>query len=131
MRGEGGERLLNALLVTKVYQYCVQHGYDRLLICGDMQSRLCHQRKQTKRFERNGLTARIGTRDNYGIVSALTAKADVDGYNTVAIDQGMSCTYQAEGSVLGKCRCGCVHRCGQLRASEAIRKSYNIIIVQC
>ncbi len=74
MRGEGRERLLEALLVADVGQHVVEDWQLRTLVRRDMQARLGHHRQQADRLQGHRLAARVGSGDD----QKVRAKAEVD-----------------------------------------------------
>ncbi len=44
MRGEGGKRLLNALLLAYIAKYVFEHAKTRIIVCRNVQSALRHKR---------------------------------------------------------------------------------------
>ena len=64
MPGEGGQALLDGLLVANIGEHLLKYRQFRPQIRRDLQARLRHQRQQTDRFQRNRLAARVRAGDN-------------------------------------------------------------------
>ena len=74
---EGGQRLLDALLVADVCVYTVEPG-EMGLFGGHMQAGLGHHRQQSHRFQRYGLASGVGTGDQHHPVVAVQVDAHWD-----------------------------------------------------
>ena len=97
MGGEGGQALLDALLVTDVRQHPFVNGHFTAVPGGDVQAALGHQGQQTQCFQRNSLTAGVGAGDDQGIKSA--PQFDVDGHRRFFVQQRMAGLPQADQAV--------------------------------
>ena len=64
MPGEGGQALLDGLLVANIGEHLPKHRQLRPQIRRDLQARLRHQRQQPDRFQRDRLAARVRAGDN-------------------------------------------------------------------
>ncbi len=64
VRGEGGQGLLDGLLIADIGKDILKHGKLRAQCAGDMKAGLRHQRQQADGLERDGLAARIGAGDD-------------------------------------------------------------------
>ena len=107
MRGEGGKRLLNALLVAKVYKYLFLNTERRALVSGDMKSRLRHYRKQTKGFKSYRLSSSVRSCDYKRVVFA--AEIYVYRHDGALVDKGMPCASEVYASFLCHYRLTAVH----------------------
>ena len=87
MRGEGGKRLLDGLLVADVRKHAFECRKLRPLLRGNEHAAHRHQCKESDGFERHGLAAGVRARDNQRAEGF--AKPDVDGNHAVFGDQRM------------------------------------------
>ena len=67
MTGEGGEALLDALLIADIREYLLKHRQFRSRIRRHLQARLGHQGKQAYRLQGYGFTAGIRAGNDQGI----------------------------------------------------------------
>ena len=87
MGGEGGQTLLDALLVADVGKDIAEEGELAPVTCRNVESRHAHQLEEADRLERDRLAARVGAGDDDHIVFA--AQLDIDGHDRLVVDQGM------------------------------------------
>jgi hypothetical protein len=66
VRGEGGEALLDALLVADVGEDLLEHRHRRALRRRDVHPRLGHQLEEAHRLEGDRLASRVGAGDDQG-----------------------------------------------------------------
>ena len=127
VRGEGGKRLLNALLIADIREDIIENAHERAISGRNVKTRLGHDREKTDGFERNGLTARIGTRDDQRI--KLFAKRNRDRYDAVCGNERMA-RFQKEKLLCRRNfgRDG-VHLKGKLTLAENEGKQCQIAIV--
>ena len=116
MGGEGGQALLDALLVTDVGQHPFVNGHLAAVPGGDVQATLGHQGQQTQCFQRNSLTAGVGTSDDQGIKRA--AQFNVDGYRRFFVQQGMPRLPQTDQAVPPHLGADRVHLIAQFAPGE-------------
>ena len=88
MRREGGERLLDRLLIADVRQHQREHGNKAPVIGGDMQTAFRHQRQKADGLERDGFAARIGAGDDERI--EVRSEPDGDRHDRLLVDQRMA-----------------------------------------
>ena len=127
MRGERGKRLLNALFITDIREDIVENAHHRAVSHGDMKSRLGHDGKKSERFEGNGLTARIRTRDDKGI--EILAERNGDGHDLVRGNERMACTEQIHFSCRRDLGGDGIELIGKLALAENKGKERQIAIV--
>ena len=76
--GEGGEGLLDGLLVADVGVDGLEAGQLRAGLGRDVQPGLSHQRQQANGLERDGLAARVGAGDDQGVGARSEVNGDGD-----------------------------------------------------
>ena len=91
---EGGQALLDALLVADVHQILTEHADGALLMSRDQQAVLCHGAQKARGFQGNGFTAGVGAGDDQGVV--LLAQSHVHRNHLVLVDQGVAGLFQIE-----------------------------------
>ena len=80
---EGGEILLNALLIADVCQDVAEHRQVAAVVGGDMQAALVHGGKQADGLDGDGLAAGIGAGDHQGIKAVSQLQADGHGLGLI------------------------------------------------
>ena len=129
MRGERGQALLDALLVTDIGVNMLKQADFRLLVRRDMQAAGSHERQQTEGFERNRLAAGVRAGDDEGVV--IIADGDVDRHRLVLIEQRMARAKQlAAAAVLNKHRRTGVHVERQLGTrKDEVQRGQRIVVL--
>ena len=102
MRGKGGKRLLNGLLVSDVRQHAIKDGNGAAMIGRDVQAALRHQGQQAKRFQRHGLAAGVRAGDDERI--KIAPQPHTDGDDGPGINQRVPRADQFHGRVLADLR---------------------------
>jgi len=92
--GEGGQALLNALLVADVHKVLVKMADDAALVRGDQEAVLGHRVEKARGFERNGLAAGVRAGDDEGVV--LAAQLDVHRHDLFLVDERVAGLVQLE-----------------------------------
>ncbi len=87
MRGKGGKRLLDALLVANIRQHAAAHLNHAVLSAGNLQAALGHQRQQTQGLQAYCLAAGVGAGDNHRV--GLAADGEIDGHGGILGQQRM------------------------------------------
>ena len=95
---EGGQALLDALLVADVHQILLKDADLAALVRRDQKAALGHGAEQTGRLEGDGLAAGVGAGNDEGIVVA--AQGDVHRHAPGRVDQGVAGPHQREGAVV-------------------------------
>ena len=129
MRGERGQALLDALLVTDIGVNMLKQADFRLLVRRNMQAASSHERQQTEGFERNRLAAGVRAGDDEGVV--IIADGDVDRHGLVLIEQRMARAKQlAAAAVLNKHRRTGVHVERQLGTrKDEVQRGQRIVVL--
>ena len=112
VRREGGQRLLNALLVADVHQHAAKNTQLAVVGAGHQQAAHRHQREQAERFEGDGLAAGVGTRDDKGV--KFSAEVDVDRHHLVLGDQRMPRLLEVDDAAVIDNRHGRAHGIGEV-----------------
>ena len=130
VRGEGGKRLLDRLLVANVRIDVRKQADFGLLVCRDVQAGGRHQAEQTERFKRHGLAARVRSGDDQRVV--VRADRNVDRHGLVLVEQRMPRAQQAAAArALGQHRRGGVHLKGQLGArKDKVERDQRVIVLR-
>ena len=115
VRGEGGEALLDALLIADVCHDLLEHGQARAVRCRNVQAALRHHGEQADRLERDGFAAGIRAGDDEGV--KVAAERDVDRDDDVLGDQRMAGAPERDAA-LREHGGGAVEPVGQLRLGE-------------
>ena len=132
MRGEGGERLLDALLVADIRVNMLEQADLRLLVCRDVQAGSRHQAQKPQRLERHGFAARVWAGDDQRVV--VVADGDVDRHGLVLVEQRVPRAQQAAAArALHEHRRRGVHLKRQLgaREDEVERDERVVILLDC
>ena len=116
MGGEGGQALLDALLVAHVSQDAAEHSQAAAAVGRDVQAALSHEAQQTDGLQGDSLAAGVGAGDDQGVkcVSQLYG----DGHRLGLIQQGMPGPVQADTAPLPQLRAAGVQLIAQLSAGE-------------
>ena len=114
--GEGGEALLDALLVADVRQHPLIYGHGAAVRRRDVEAALGHQRQQPQGFEGHGLAAGVGAGDHQGVKGI--PQLDVDGHRRLGVQQGVPGLPQVDGPVPADLRPDGVHLVAQLAPGE-------------
>ena len=101
VRREGGERLLDALLVADVRKDFIKYGNAAALCGGNVQAALRHKAEKADGLERNGLAAGVRAGDDERIV--ILAELHIDRHGLVLIEQRMARPAQPDAA-LGELR---------------------------
>ena len=112
MGREGGQALLDALLVADVRQHPVEHAHRAAVSRGDMQPALGHQRQQSQRLQAHRLAAGVGPGDDQGVKGL--PQLDVDGYRPSAVQQGVAGLAELDAAAAPDLRAAGVHLVAQL-----------------
>ena len=89
---EGGQRLLNALLITDIRVNVAEQTDRTLLIGRNMHAGGCHQAQQTQGLEADRLAAGIRSGDNQRVI--VITQRNINGHGFFLVQQRMSCTNQ-------------------------------------
>ena len=129
VRGERGQALLDALLVTDIGVNMLKQADFRLLVRRNMQAAGSHERQQTEGFERNRLAAGVWAGDDERVV--IIADGDVDRHRLILIEQRMARTKQlAAAAVLNKHRRTGVHVERQLGTrKDEVQRGQRIVVL--
>ena len=129
VRGERGQALLDALLVTDIGVNMLKQADFRLLVRRDMQAAGSHERQQTEGFERNRLAAGVRAGDDERVV--IITDGDVDRHGLVLIEQRMARAKQlAAAAVLNKHRRTGVHVERQLGTrKDEVQRGQRIVVL--
>ena len=129
VRGERGQALLDALLVTDIGVNMLKQADFRLLVRRDMQAAGSHERQQTEGFERNRLAAGVRAGDDERVV--IIADGDVDRHGLVLIEQRMARAKQlAAAAVLNKHRRTGIHVERQLGTrKDEVQRGQRIVVL--
>ena len=129
VRREGGQALLDALLVAHVRQHPVEHLHGALVAGGDVQAALGHQAQQPQGFQRHGLAAGIGAGDDQRVIRA--AQRHRHRHRLGRIQQGMPCPLQVDAAPLPHQRTPRVHGIAQLCPGEnGVQLHQQVVVVQ-
>ena len=96
--GEGGEGLLDALLVPDIRPYSGEDTHAGIPPCGNVQTGLEHHGKQTQCFQSHGLAARVGSRDDHGI--KVHPERHVHGNHRFRVEQRMTRPMQIDHGMI-------------------------------
>ena len=116
MGGKRGKRLLNALFVADIRQNIVENPHHGAVGRGNMQSRLRHEREKAERFEGDGFSARVRTRDNQRI--EFSAEVHRNRNNRIGGNQRMARPAQPDFARFRDFGRDAVHFKGKLAFSE-------------
>ena len=129
MRREGGQALLDALLVAHVRQHPVEHLHGALVAGGDVQAALGHQAQQPQRFQRDGLAAGVGAGDDQRVIRA--AQRHRHRHRPGRVQQGMPRPLQVDAAPLPHQRTPRVHGIAQLCPGEnGVQLHQQVVVVQ-
>ena len=84
---EGGQALLDGLLVPDVCKHLLEHRQLRAQVRGDLQARLGHEGKQAHGFQGHRLAAGVGAGDNQR--GELPAHPQIGGHHHRPVNEGM------------------------------------------
>ena len=111
VRGKGGERLLDGLLVADVGEHLVEHGQLAAVGGGDLQAGLRHQRKQPHGLQRHRLAAGVGAGDDQR--GELAAHPQRGGHDLFRVDERMAGAHEVDAALLVDLRRRGTHLAGE------------------
>ena len=112
MGGEGGEALLNALLVADVRQHPVIDRHGAAVRHGDVEAALGHQRQQAQGLEAHGLAAGVGPGDHQSVEGPPQLNVNAD--RRLGVQQGVPGLAEVNHPVPANLRPHAVHLVAQL-----------------
>ena len=86
--GEGGQRLLDALLISDVRVDIVKDGQLTVIPGGNVQACLSHERQQAAGLEGDRLAAGVGTGHDQEVV--VLSQADINGDDGILVQKGVT-----------------------------------------
>ena len=114
--GEGGQALLDALLVSDVGVDIPEEGELASVAGRDMEAGHAHELEEADGLEGDGLAAGVGTRDDDHVV--VGAQLDIDGDDLFGVDQGMAALADVDVIFVIKDRPGRILLHGQVGAGK-------------
>ena len=114
--GEGGQRLLDGLLVADVRQHLPEDGDGAAVVRRNVQAALRHQCQKADGLERDGLAAGVWAGDDERV--EIRAEPQRDGNDLLAVDERMAGPDQLQTGVRANFRLHAVHLVRQARAGE-------------
>ena len=127
--GEGGEALLDALLVPDVRQHPVVDADGAAVVRRDVEAALGHEGQQPQGLQAHRLTAGVGAGDDQGV--ELPAQLDVDGHRLGAVQQGVPCVAEGDRPVPPDLRPAAVHFVAQLPPGEdQVQPHQQLVVLQ-
>ena len=126
--GEGGQALLNGLLVADVRQNPVKHPHGGATVGGNMQAALRHQAQKPQGFQRHRLAAGVGAGDHQRVV--IAAQLHRHRYGLGPVQQRMPRPFQGNGAPPYYLRAAAVHGIAQLRPGKDHIQMHQHVVVQ-
>ena len=129
MGGEGGQALLNALLVAHIRQHPVEYTHGAAAVGRDMQAALGHQTQKADGFQGNGLAAGVGAGDDQGV--ELLTQLHGDGHCLGLVQQRVPGPAQGHAAPAADLRTAGVQLIAQLRpGKDHVQVHQNVIVPQ-
>ena len=126
---EGGQALLDALLIAHIRQNAVEHLHGALVSGGDVQPALGHQTQKPDGFQRHRLAAGVGPGDDQRVEGRPQRHGD--GHSLGRVQQRMPRPAQVDAALFPHLRPPRVHGVAQLRPGEdGIQLHQQVVVVQ-
>ena len=116
MGGEGGQALLDALLVADVRQHLGENGNGAAVVGGNVQAALGHKGQKPDGLQSDGLAAGVGAGDDQGI--KVHAQPHGDGHDLFCVNEGMARLLQLQRPIGADDRLDGLHGKRQLRPGK-------------
>ena len=128
MGGEGGQRLLDGLLVADVRQHLPEDGNGAAVVRRNVQAALRHQCQKADGLERDGLAAGVWAGDDERV--KIRSEPQRDGNDLLAVDERMARPHELQTGVRADLRLHAVHLVRQARAcKDAVELHEHLIAV--
>ncbi|MPM18475.1 hypothetical protein SDC9_64886 [bioreactor metagenome] len=114
--GEGGQALLDALLVSHVRQHPLVYGNLAPRRRRNVQPALGHQCQKAQRFQADGLSAGVGAGDDQRVEAV--ADFNIDGHGLCPVQQRMAGLAKDHGPIPPQLRAHAVQLIGELAPRE-------------
>ena len=125
---EGGERLLDGLLIADVRQHTLEHGDRTAVVSRNVQAAFRHQGQKAQCFQRDGLAAGIRAGDDEGV--KIRSQTHSDGHDRFLVDQRVARAHQLDGRILADFRRHAVDAQGVLcLGKDHIQRDEHLIAV--
>ena len=126
--GEGGQALLNALLVADIRQHPVEYAHRAAVVGGDVEPALGHEGQKAQGLQAHGLAAGVGPGDDQGVEPL--AQLNGDGHGTARVQQGVAGVAEADAAVAPDLRPAGVHLIAELAPGEDEIQAHQQIVVR-